>query len=827
MYLTNTTRCRFHLFLTLVGISILTFILRSMPLILSAGHPVLKLNYDPDVTYHLRQIELLLANFPDYPWFDAMARYPGGSVVQWGPLLAYIGTGVTLIIGGSTRSDIIWVTSLIPPIIASLTIPVIFLLGRTIRDTRCGLNASLLFAIFPGMLFYRSYYGFFDHHVLEVFCTTILSAGYILALSGIRGQENKTIIIGMLLAGGGYSLSVLISPMVVIFGVIIGVVTFCYSIRFHGEHSTNSFFSLTILNITTFLPPIIILVGLGIQYPGLKLTVYSILHPIVYAGILALAPSLWLCSTLYTRIQKRRITGIIIGIILFGCLITALKNLILMQIIKYHLMSLFGVSNLQNSIVEAGPWNISAALSTYHTGFLLLVFGGILLVLEWYRSKRVDLMYLIVWSVLMVILTIQHWRFEYYLAIPFILLCAYVISSQPVMDLIEKLVSSFIRKRPDDAILPKKGKYAPNISLFAVLILGLTVIFSAGSIIENLRYSPHYINGDWEDALNWLYTNSPDPGYEYTGLYDRTSFSPPSLSYGVLSWWTSGHGIIWLSHRVPYTNPFQEGAHLAADILLETDEERVASMMKGNKGKYLITDTGMVSDTMPSILAWDDSPGKMLYSMNTRGNGISTLLAPDYYQALITRLHIYDGSHTEPDQVFLVTYTPESSNSTQEVDGTLGTIRKIDYENAVNRVQQWTNDNPDSNEKMIIAQSDISQTSIPLKAIRHFRLVYESNTSTDSTIYRPDGKPYRTFSFVKIFEFVQGAKIKGEGTVQLTLQTNTGRRFTYEQESQDGYFILSYPTDECIGGTCPVGKYLMQPSGLSLTVNESTIQSGE
>ena len=60
----------------------------------------------------------------------------------------------------------------------------------------------------------------------------------------------------------------------------------------------------------------------------------------------------------------------------------------------------------------------------------------------------------------------------------------------------------------------------------------------------------------------------------------------------------------------------------------------------------------------------------------------------------------------------------------------------------------------------------------------------------------PESEPFTLtgIKMVKIFEYVNGARIPGEGTIEIPLVTNTRRTFTYRQDSTDGRFIVPYST---------------------------------
>jgi len=55
-----------------------------------------------DPFYNLRQVELILANFPGYAWFDPMTYYPYGTSIYWGPLFPLI-IAVCCLVTGATH----------------------------------------------------------------------------------------------------------------------------------------------------------------------------------------------------------------------------------------------------------------------------------------------------------------------------------------------------------------------------------------------------------------------------------------------------------------------------------------------------------------------------------------------------------------------------------------------------------------------------------------------------------------------------------------------------------------------------------------------------
>ena len=80
--------------------------------------------------------------------------------------------------------------------------------------------------------------------------------------------------------------------------------------------------------------------------------------------------------------------------------------------------------------------------------------------------------------------------------------------------------------------------------------------------------------------------------------------------------------------------------------------------------------------------------------------------------------------------------------------------------------------------------------------------------------------------YVKVFEYVKGAHIKGTGIIEIPLVTDTGRNFTYRQQSVNGEFVVPYATT---GNPYPVkatGKYQIVGTGTTFDVPESAVMQG-
>jgi len=194
----------------LVVFSLFTLWLRLLPETgLVTANYVDLLGNDP--WYILRQVESTVANFPGYGWFDPMTQYPTGNIIHWGSLFPQIIAFAAILLGASTRPEIMYVASWIPPLMAVAMVPLIYFIGSKIADWKTGLIAAGLITIVSGQYFYRSLFGFVDHHIAETLFSTLFCLAYITALVYIRThpvdlKNTETLKIPLLLSlGAGIS----------------------------------------------------------------------------------------------------------------------------------------------------------------------------------------------------------------------------------------------------------------------------------------------------------------------------------------------------------------------------------------------------------------------------------------------------------------------------------------------------------------------------------------------------------------------------------------------------------------------------------------------
>ena len=214
------------------------------------------------------------------------------------------------------------------------------------------------------------------------------------------------------------------------------------------------------------------------------------------------------------------------------------------------------------------------------------------------------------------------------------------------------------------------------------------------------------------------------------------------------------------------------------------------------------------------------SPYQRPYLVPSQDNsdqyGAVTLYDIPYYETMVSKLHNFDGSMTEPTTAYYVEYT--DSGSSGRPYPVITRAENMNVTIAKANVDKFNSKAPAGQHAAILNDAMFRPlSSIP--ALQHYRLVHESphNVLSGGT---PDIK------YVKIFEFVPGAKIKGEGIIEIPLVSNTGRAFVYRQASTNGEFIVPYSTTGNPYDVKATGKYHIIGTDQQFDVSEDAVMQG-
>ena len=812
-----------------------------------------------DPFYNLRQVELILANFPGYGWFDPMTYYPHGSAIYWGPLFPTLIAICCLVCGAATRPEIIGTALFATPLIAAAIVVLMYFVGRTFRDWKTGLLASGFTAIVSGQFFTVSLYGYIDHHIAEVFFSTVFCLLYTYAIMSARDvaidlkqfASYKKILLPAFIAGIGYLLGLFVMPTMILFALIAGVFTVVQFIIDAYRSRPGEY--LLIINVTVFTTAIVGLLLFGIKDPGLNLSTYSIGHIYAYLGLIGGTAGLYLLARYLAGKKRGYYPSVLAGCAVLFAAILFIATPQIYNLLISSLFAFFGQLPITQTVLEARGWSLENAWSSFNYG--LLLFAGGALVLAWNNRRDVHpcQVFALVWSLVMLVSTWQHLRYEYYLAVNIALLSAVFVgfAVERAWPQISKIVAGFPENsRPlepgqntgGNSRQEKQQKKAkkktgrtlapayPVIVLFILVSMG-GILFAYTSAADN--YSGVSGGGvrvipDWKESLEWLGNNTPDTGVDYLKIYNPETFEYPGQSYGVMSWWDYGHMITFIAKRIPNANPFQQGVagpNGSAAFFVATSEDSANTILDNDGTRYVITDILMDNGKFPAMATWYNSSlaegpyMKTMYvpSQDITGSFESGLLyTQDYYLTMVSRLHNFDGSMTNTTGSYYIEYADgDVTNASLPV---ITNAESMNTSAAREHAREYNLNARKGYHAAVLGTSVIKPVDT-VPALCHYRLLHESPTNVfNSAIV--------DVKYVKVFEYVKGAHIRGNGIIELPLVTNTGRAFTYRQESVNGGFVVPYSTTGTTYGITATGKYRISGTGQEFEVPESAVMQG-
>lgn len=832
--------------------------LRLLPMFNMGNADILSLVGSDDPLYNLRQVEFLLANNLNYQWFDPMTLYPSGSEIYWGPLFPLIIAMGCLISGAATRPEIIGVLLLVPPLMGAATVAIMYYVGKLCGDWKTGLLASGFAAVVTGQFFYRSTYGYADHHIAEVLFSTIFCLFYMHAILSEKDTKidlkrfstYKTAFLISLIAGMAYLLGLFVMPTMILFAMIAGIFTVIQFIIDTWRGKTSEY--LLVINGTIFIVAIIGFLAFGIKSQGIDLSAYTLGHVYAYLGMIGGTGFLYFLQHTLQNKEKYYYPAAIAVSAFFFAVFLYITSPQLYTLLVYDIFAFFGQAAVTNTVQEARGWTIDLAWHTFNYGLLLMAGGILVMVYNNIREERPEQVFAIIWSVIVLFSTWQHLRYEYYLAINVVLLSAVFVSfflerSWPNIRPLFKGINSpsggqkFLKPDVRDTqVKDKKQKKthkgaSPSartdyISIVIVIvIIGLGILFVHTSVTysyTNAGGSLININPDWKESMEWMQSNTPETGIDYYKMYNKNIFQYPKESYGVMSWWDYGHLITTIGKRIPNANPFQQGvagSNGSAAYFMATSED-TANMILNNLGtRYVITDIEMDQGKFWAMATWFNATESTDPYYNTllvpgQDNSLTAavLNKQPYYLTMVSRLHNFDGTMTIPSDVYYIVYAdPEITGTSLPVimDGS-----SMNYSAATQKVIEYNRNAPSGYHAAVYSPSIISPLNT-VSALRHYRLVHESPTN----VFNSESVDLK---YVKTFEYVKGAHIKGEGVIEVPVVSNTGRHFTYRQASINGEFIVPYSTTDNPYDVKTTGKYRIVGTGREYNVPESAVMQG-
>ncbi|MGA2104320.1 MAG: oligosaccharyl transferase, archaeosortase A system-associated [Methanoregula sp.] len=830
---------------------------------------------DTDTWFTLRQVEVMVNHFPQYDWFDPMTAFPTGKVIDWGPLFPFITAALCLITGATTHSAIIYVSSFVAPLMAALMVPVSYFLGKTIWDRKTGIVAAGLISVVSLAYFSLTTFGLVIHHIGELLFSSLFFLVYLYYLTSVKCsisdiKKIKPLLVPVAfasLAGVLYFLALLTSTTTLLVLAVIAIFTFVQQIVDHlsGRPSED----LLILNVVFLSVTTVLLVLFGFKQTGTSVTSYTI--GLVYVNLLLIAETIVLygVSTLFQG--KIKLYLVALGALAVAGIAVILIYPPLQAISQQGMTLLFGSSNFSIGVLNTAPLTLALAWDYFNVALILAAGGFLVLLYHSAKTRKPAWILLLVWSAFMLLLTVKYQRFAYFSTVTIVLLSAICITEPFTWKKTDGTAVSFGAlisllfpskeqgNRPSDksprsskTTKPGKGKkpsrnpqqYTDDLKVFClgtVVMLAVVLFFVSAYNDANLALTNpnREIPADWINTVNWLGNATPSPGVDYYQQYDASTYTYPPEAYGVLASWDAGHWITFFSHRIPITNPFQDhlsGSTGAYAFYLSENETAADTLLQGLGGRYVITDSSLAVDEFSSLALWvnnsvDVSPYMTRFTVQGGNGGLSSAYLYDdaYFRTMVVRLQNFDGSLQVPGTVNYIRYRIQQDPASGGVARVLVGEQPLDLtqpDNSSPIIPENGSVPPDgvyANAFSGLPNSTLSN----VPALNHFRLVHES--PDDATVQMVQGSVPVTLpgiKYVKIFEYVKGARIPGEGIIEIPLRTNTGRMFVYTQESQNGTFIVPYSTSENPYDVQATGPYHIDGTDRYINVTEDDVING-
>ena len=350
---------------------------------------------ESDPYYNLRQIEVMVHNFPQYDWFDPMTGFPTGKVIDWGPLIPLVSASLSIMLGATTQAAIIRVSSFLPVIFAMIMVPIVYLTGKILYDRKAGIIAAALISVIGGEYYKRTSFGYIGHSSAEILFSTLFCLIYIFLLVYFNRKPFKTGDIQSIalpfvvaIAGGiAYLLGLLSIPTILLFSLICAIFTvIAFNVDFYRDRSSTH---ILFINVTIFASVIAGYLFFGVHESGTSLSQYSIGQVYAYILIIGETCVLFIIAKLLKG-RKKIIYPVITGL-------TAISSFLILEyfapafsgIFINAVSTFFGrpVNVLQ--INELMPWSLNTAWSNFNVG-LLLAIGGVAVVAWLYKKDLRD-----------------------------------------------------------------------------------------------------------------------------------------------------------------------------------------------------------------------------------------------------------------------------------------------------------------------------------------------------------------------------------------------------------------------------------------------------
>ena len=359
----------------------------------------------------------------------------------------------------------------------------------------------------------------------------------------------------------------------------------------------------------------------------------------------------------------------------------------------------------------------------------------------------------ILWSLIIIIIMMVQRRFAYYFAVNAALLSGYLswqiirlsgiekLSKKP--EVIPENVHISKTKLKRKALQERRGTkiFLINVILSIIVVFSFVFLPNVSKSIGIASDVTYAISDDWQKALLWMKDNTPDPMGDpetYYQLYDAVppgdDFKYPESAYGVTAWWDYGYWIIRVAHRIPNTNPSQSPAPIikVATFFLSNDQANIDKIRTELGSRYIIIDNEIVTSKFSAVLNWagmNEEDYLPVYYVQ-QGNQMvpNQVLSAKYYNSLFVRLYNFSGKAVTDVKPLVVTYVENMYRNEFSYRQVIEAKEFTSYQDALDYIATL-----DPTTKYDIVSSDPFVSPIPLEAVEDYKLIFSSETSSNTT----------------------------------------------------------------------------------------------
>ena len=730
-----------------------------------------------DAWYHMRLVDNLVHNFPHSIFFDPYTFYPHGTIVPWPPFFDWLVAGIAWLVGLGSPSphttDV--VGAYLPPILGTLTIIPVYFIGKELFNRWVGVLSAALVVVLPGEFLNRSLLGFTDHHVAESLFTTVIILFLILAVKKAREREmsfahlvsrNWAVtarpLIYMLLAGIflGIYLLTWVGGLLLVFIIFLWLAIQFLIDHLRGKSTDYLCIGGVIIFLVTLLMFIPMLGGGELQTISLVSLIIAIVIPLALSGISRLMASKAVKPAFYP-LAVIGLAGI--GFAVFYAVHPTLLHSMLSQ------FGIFSPTGARLTILEMHPLSLRLAWLNFTTAFFISFIAFGLLIYRNIKQESPDKTLFLLWSIIMLVAVLGQRRFSYYYAINAALLTGYfcwrILGFAGLRELLAKpkeIITASKKAKKGKVAATEKHVLQPRANWIKVTVAGIAIFFLVFfpciglpgispatkvlgvpiKLTQPLANIPPLITEGWHDSLLWLEDNSPEPFEDpdfYYELY-QTPFDYPETAYSVMSWWDYGHWITRIAHRIPISNPFQQGATEAANFFIAQDGDS-ASQASELRVRYVIIDYLMPTTKFYAMPQWAESSQDEFYEIYyqpMQGGKVKPvrLFYPAYYHSMVVRLYNFDGEAVAPeDSTIVISYEEKLIQDGMRYKEITSHQSFSSYEEAKAYISSQESGN------YRIVGIDLFTSPVPLEKMEHYKLVYTSE------------QQWKDKPAVKIFEY--------------------------------------------------------------------------